>query len=143
MIAVRDIYETMIFGRHSRRGTFSSAATIISVFLVAVLYLIVCMNRNVNIYDEGFILFDATRVLDGDLIHRDFYSIYGPGQIYVLAALYKIFGASVLVERAWDTTVRGCIVALVFVVVSKVASRWLALAAAAARRHSKCWSRGG
>ena len=103
-----------------------------AVFVAAVLYLTLCMNRNVNEYDEGFILLDATRVLDGDVPHRDFYTIYGPGQIYVLAALYKIFGISVLVERAWDTVVRGCVVMLVFIVVDQAAPRRCALMASGA-----------
>src|ERR1035438_2911972 len=83
-----------------------------AIFLASVVWLTLCMDRNVNVYDEGAILYDAARVLDGDLPHRDFYVPYGPGQSNVLAALYKIFGASVLIERVWDTVVRGLIVVL-------------------------------
>jgi hypothetical protein len=125
----------MMFGPYNQRRraeTVCGAATVTTVFLAAVVYLTLCMNRNINVYDEGFILFDAARVLDGDIPHRDFYTSYGPGQLYVLAALYKIFGASVLVERAWDTFVRSCIVALVLTVVNQVAPRRQALGAAAA-----------
>jgi hypothetical protein len=116
----------------NRAETVRGVATILAVFVASLFYLTICMNRNVNVYDEGFILFDATRILDGDIPHRDFYTIYGPGQIYVLAILYKIFGISVLVERAWDTIVRGLIVVLVLIVVNQAAPRWLALVAAGA-----------
>ena len=125
----------MTFGsRAVRPGTEAAPGvwTIVAVFIAAVLCLALCMDRNLNVYDEGFMLLDATRVLDGELPHRDFYTNYGPGQIYVLAALYKLFGVSVLVERAWDTVVRAGIVVLVLVLVNQVASRWIALAAAAA-----------
>jgi hypothetical protein len=97
------------------------------LFAFAMLFLALCMNRTINVYDEGLILFGAARVLDGAVPHRDFYANYGPGQFYVLAALYKIFGASVLVERAWDTFVRSCIVVLVFVIVDRLAPRAVAV----------------
>ena len=90
------------------------------LFLCAVIYLVLCMDRHVNIHDEGFVLVDAIRILNGEIPHRDFYVLYGPGQFYVLAVLFKCFGTSVLVERAWDTVVRGCSVVLVFVIVRRV-----------------------
>ncbi|HXA26596.1 MAG TPA: hypothetical protein VNW90_30270 [Acetobacteraceae bacterium] len=107
-------------------------ATIAALSLVAMLYLTLCMDRTVGVFDEALILLGAARVLDGAVPHRDFYTLYGPGQFYVLAALYKIFGVSVLVERAWDTVVRCCSVVLVFIIVSQAASRGLAILAAAA-----------
>ena len=107
-------------------------AAIAAVSVVAMLYLTLCMERTVGVFDEGLILLGAARVLDGAIPHRDFYTLYGPGQFYVLAGLYKIFGVSVLVERAWDTVVRCCSVVLVLIIVRQVASRLLASLAAAA-----------
>jgi hypothetical protein len=89
-------------------------------------YLTLCMDRTVGVFDEGLILLGATRVLDGAVPHRDFYTLYGPGQFYALAALFKLFGVSVLVERAWDAAVRACSVVLVFIIVGQVASRRVA-----------------
>jgi hypothetical protein len=109
-----------------------TAAIVAALSVVALLYLTLCMNRSINPYDEGMILFGAARVLDGAVPHRDFYTPYGPGQFYVLAALYKTFGTSVLVERVWDTAVRCCIVVLVFIIVGQVAPRRLAVLTAAA-----------
>jgi hypothetical protein len=90
------------------------------LFLIAIIYLLLCMDRQVGIHGEGFVLVDAVRVLNGEIPHRDFYVLYGPGQFYILAALFKCFGTSVLVERAWDSVVRGCSVVLVFIIVSQV-----------------------
>jgi hypothetical protein len=70
-------------------------------------------------------------VLHGDVPHRDFYANYGPGQFYVLAGLFRAFGASILVERAWDTLVRAGIVVLVFALVGQAAPRRQAVLAAA------------
>src|ERR1700722_13307170 len=105
-------------------------ATLACLFLASLVWLTLCMNRDSNVYDEGLILEGAVRVLDGAIPHRDFYANYGPGQFYVLAGLYKIFGVSVLVERLLDTVVRGFIVVLVFVVVGQAASRPVALVTA-------------
>ena len=109
-----------------------SVATIAVLSLVAILYLTLCMDRTVGVYDEGLILLGAVRVMNGAIPHRDFYTLYGPGQFYALAALYKIFGVSVLAERAWDTIVRCCSVVLVFIIVGRVAPRRIAVLAAAA-----------
>ncbi len=113
-------------------GQRAGIAMILTVFLASLVFLTLCMNRNVNVYDEGVILFDASLVLDGAIPHRDFYTNYGPAQACTLAALYKIFGASVLVERAWDTIVRGIIIVMVLIIVDQAAPRWLALLTAGA-----------
>jgi hypothetical protein len=102
------------------------------ILLTSFLYLTLCMDRNVNPYDEGIILFGANRVMNGDIPHRDFYANYGPAQFYILAALFKVFGPSVLIERCWDTVVRGTLAALVFAISDRFTSRRLALAATTA-----------
>ncbi len=63
------------------------------VFLASLVYLTLSMDQAVGIYDEGITLVGADRVLHGAIPHRDFYTLYGPGQYYVLAALYRAFGA--------------------------------------------------
>lgn len=39
-------------------------------------------------------------VLEGFVPHRDFLHLYGPGGLWVLAAVYKVFGVAIHVERA-------------------------------------------
>ena len=39
------------------------------------------------------------RILRGDYPHRDFLHLYGPGSLWVLAAVYKVFGVDLTVER--------------------------------------------
>ncbi len=75
------------------------------------------MDAAIGLYDEGVILFGGRRVMDGDLIYRDFYSNYGPGQFYTLAALFKLLSPSILVERLWDDLVRSLSVAGIFLIV--------------------------
>ena len=52
----------------------------------------------------------AMRVAAGQIPHRDFYAIYGPGQFYVLAGLFKLFGQTILIERIVDLIFRSLVV---------------------------------
>lgn len=49
--------------------------------------------------EEGFMLAFPQRILAGELPHVDFLHLYGPGSLYVLAAVYKLFGSYIEVER--------------------------------------------
>ena len=49
--------------------------------------------------EEGFMLVFPERLLAGDLPHRDFLHLYGPGALWVLAAVYQVFEAHITVER--------------------------------------------
>lgn len=105
----------------------------IGCFLVSFAYQAISMEAVIGLYDEGTILFGARRVMDGDLIHRDFYSNYGPGQFYTLAVLFKLFSPSVLVERLWDSFIRSFSVAVIYLIVARsTRSKLAGLATAAA-----------
>jgi hypothetical protein len=49
--------------------------------------------------EEGFMLTFPERVLHGDVANLDFLHLYGPGSLWVLAAVYKVFGVHLVVER--------------------------------------------
>ncbi len=49
--------------------------------------------------EEGFMLAFPEQILNGRFPHRDFLHLYGPGSLYVLAAVYGVFGTSLLLER--------------------------------------------
>ncbi len=70
-----------------------------SIFVALFAWFFLASGRTVSIYDEGLDLTAAMRVAAGQVIHRDFYYIYGPAKMYILAGLFKLFGQSVLVER--------------------------------------------
>lgn len=60
--------------------------------------------------EEGFMLAFPERVLRGDVPHRDFLHLYGPGSLWVLAAWYKVLGVSLTAERAFGAAQLGGIV---------------------------------
>jgi hypothetical protein len=47
---------------------------------------------------EGISTVGAERVLNGEIPYRDFWTMYAPGQFYLVALLFKIFGTYLLVE---------------------------------------------
>ena len=49
--------------------------------------------------EEGFMLVFPDRLLHGAIPNRDFLHLYGPGSLWVLAAVYKVFGTNLYVER--------------------------------------------
>ena len=49
--------------------------------------------------EEGFMLVFPEQLLNGPLPHRDFLHLYGPGSLWVLAAVFKVFGTDLFVER--------------------------------------------
>jgi hypothetical protein len=73
----------------------------------------------------------AQRVLAGDLPYRDFWTIYAPGQFYLLALLFRIFGTHLFVEVVAGSVV--CSAAAYFcyrLVMNLVEQRFLAIACA-------------
>jgi hypothetical protein len=78
-------------------------------------------------YDEGIVLTGAMRVLAGQVPHRDFYFIYGPAEVYILAGLFKILGASLLTERLFDLFIKALIVTSVYGILSAYCRRSIAV----------------
>jgi hypothetical protein len=117
--------------RSGREGVAVRRRMPVGVFASALVFLMITMNRFVNPFDEGSILVGSTRVLSGDIPYRDFYANYGPAQFYALAALFKVFGPLVLVERLWDLLVRSCVVLVVYLIGDGAWSRGRAIFLAA------------
>ena len=54
----------------------------------------------------------AWRLANGELPYRDFWATYPPGQYYVLALLFRLFGPTVLLGRIYGAAVHLAMVAL-------------------------------
>jgi hypothetical protein len=93
--------------------------------------------------DEGIALVYPEMLLKGRLPYRDFESIYGPGNLFVLSAAYSLFGTNIFVERAVGLICRLFILLAIF----GMAQRWgtfvasaCALVAVVILRHSDMWA---
>src|ERR1041385_7062738 len=70
----------------------------ISIFGLSSLYLCLFRRATWIDLDEGIILQGAQRILDGQVLYRDFFSFFTPGSYYLLALVFRVFGASYLVS---------------------------------------------
>ncbi len=89
----------------------------------AIVHLYPTMIAPLNIYDEGIIVYGATRVMHGEIPYRDFWTQYSPGQFYALAGLFRVFGVQIAVERWWDVCVRALLAFVMFLLAERLTSR--------------------
>lgn len=87
-------------------------------------------HRSTNLLDEGSTAAQALRVLNGDLIYRDFFTVVTPGSYYTVAWLFQLFGEHLMVLR-WAVLVTGMSIALATFVVARRICAWPFAAAAA------------
>jgi Dolichyl-phosphate-mannose-protein mannosyltransferase len=79
-------------------------------------------------YDEGNTVVAAWRLLAGEALYRDVWQIQGPGTAYLLAAVFRLFGMTLTVERVLKTLFLAATVAVLY----RVHRRFAVPAAAAA-----------
>jgi hypothetical protein len=70
-------------------------------------------------FDEGILVSFPTRVLAGDVPYRDFETFYGPGEPYLVAGLFRAFGAGLGVERAVGFAFRLLLVVVLYALVRR------------------------
>ena len=68
------------------------------------------IRRGIDPFDEGLALQAASRVADGQLPYRDFLWPYGPGQPFLTAGLFELFGPSLIVWRIVRVVVDAAVV---------------------------------
>jgi tetratricopeptide (TPR) repeat protein len=75
------------------------AITCAIIFLASLVYYLSYYKYLPLTGDEGHLVNGTMRVLDGQLPLKDFYQTYSPGRYWLLALLFRLFGASLSVER--------------------------------------------
>lgn len=83
----------------SRARSWQGAVAIAIVGIALVLPLRALLRYQGPPMEEGFMLVFPERLLAGDLPHKDFLHLYGPGSLWALAAWYKALGVSITAER--------------------------------------------
>jgi hypothetical protein len=99
--------------------------------VISCVVLFLAMSRQENIYEEGIVLTGAMPVAVGQAVQRDFYTRDGPAQLYVLAALFKLFGQSFFLERLYDLLLKSLVVTAVYAIAAADCRRSIAAATAA------------
>ncbi|MGC8971545.1 MAG: hypothetical protein ACP5K2_05000 [bacterium] len=97
------------------------------VLALSIGYLYGGIRINYNIYDEGIVVYGASRILKGDIPYRDFWTMYAPGQFYTIALLFKLLGTSLFVTRIYSATINFLLVLLVYLIIKKISNHRIAL----------------
>jgi hypothetical protein len=101
----------------------------LALFVLSALCILPALLRAANIYDEGLLLVGAQRIGLGEVPYRDFWNTHSPGQIATVAALFRLVGGSMLVERIYDVLVRAALAVVIFSLAGRMTTRAGALAA--------------
>ncbi len=112
-----------------RRAERRTLALRVGLLLAAFAFLLVRVGRPPLVYDEGLILAGADRVLLGEVPFKDFWNTHPPGQIWLVAGLFRLFGESMLVLRVYDAAVKAALALVLFDWAARLAPRSLAVAA--------------
>src|ERR1019366_1617224 len=111
----RSGFGARLSARTKKAESISSSGKFVSALLVLLLvYLWYASNRGIQLYDEGVLCTGAETVLRGGLPYRDFWTAYGPGQYYLLAGLFKLFGTTLLVARVYTIFVEWIVTILAY-----------------------------
>jgi hypothetical protein len=75
--------------------------TILLAFLAlwGIIFYFRCFNQKLLLGDEGVALMNGWRIALGEIPHRDFFEFIPPASFLPTAALFKLFGPSILISR--------------------------------------------
>ncbi len=110
-------------GRISR----TDAALCLAVALFAWIAHYGLVSWDVRDGDEGYLLYGVERVLEGELLYRDFERNYPPGLYAVFAGLFRWFGEDYLVTRYFSWVLLGLLAGFSFLLARRLAPWWMAL----------------
>ena len=115
--------EPVYFPEKSRKELLVVAG----IFTACCLYFRLYYNYTTLNPVEGIIPQGAQRILNGEVLYRDFFSFYTPGSYYWMALLFRVFGDSILVPRAALIVYGGIFSVLTYLLARRVCSRTTAL----------------
>jgi hypothetical protein len=125
------------------RALTSGLPLLALLFVAAALISGFTILRRVDPFDEGLMLAAARRIGEGQMPYRDFLWAYGPGQPYLLAGLFDLFGRSLLDWRILRTLADATVAVEAFVLARRLGAAqgpallaWLAAAGAMAQPTS-------
>ena len=93
------------------------------LFAAFLVYQLAVSRYLFNLYYEGLRLLGAESVLAGLVPYRDFWTVYAPGDIYLLAALFKVFGSYVILLTTLAVCIQLLIVAFAFIITTRITSQ--------------------
>lgn len=108
----------------------AEAAGTLVVLGAALWYWLLYFHRGTNLLDEGSQAAQALRVMNGEIIYKDFFTVVTPFSYYTVAGLFDLFGAGLMVMR-WTVLGLGIGIAALTLVAARRVMAWPFAAAAA------------
>src|SRR5215470_2631290 len=93
------------------------------IFAVVTAY-IALQPRNLSGADESVYLYEAKRVLEGEVPYRDVFEITTPGWLYLMAALFRLFGVTLATARIATAVLHGAGAAALYATCRRLGVRW-------------------
>lgn len=100
---------------------------VLAIFFVSFFYLCIFRRSSWIDLDEGIILQGAQRILDGQVLYRDFFSFFTPGSYYLLAWVWHVFGDSYLVAHTLVAVVGAGFSPVTYLLARRVCGRQASL----------------
>lgn len=69
------------------------------IFFVSILFLSQFFNKGASFQDDGFYYNSVERVVQGQIVYKDFFYIYPPALLYLLAPLFVLIEKSIIIGR--------------------------------------------
>ncbi len=97
------------------------------VFVAGFLMIFSSITDMINIYDEGVSILGAINVSSGNIPYKDFWTIYAPGQFYLLSSLIEIVGNNLFIIRLVSILADFAVCMMVYLLAAKIFSKNFAL----------------
>jgi hypothetical protein len=115
-------------------------AIALALFVVALAYFHRTLHLTLELRDEGFLFFNIARVAAGEIPHRDFIEVYGPGVYALTAPIFQLFGDRILPVREVLAVFRASGVAFAYLIARHFVPRPFALLGACLAMAYWGWS---
>lgn len=102
-------------------------ALALGLFVLSLLYLLIFRRHTSIDADEGIILQGAQRILDGQVLYRDFFSFFTPGSYYLTALILRVFGDTFLAARTAVAIIGAAFAPITYLLARRVCSRQISL----------------
>jgi len=93
------------------------------IFVLCSLLALYTIFHGTILNDEGYILNSAQRLLDGQVMYRDFHYAYTPASAYITALIFSLFGATLFGERIGIVIVSVMTALLIYLLAKKITNK--------------------
>lgn len=88
----------------------------LAIIVLSALWILQFYDLRANLLDEGFVVNSSGRIMQGQVPFKDFFSLVPPGSFLLHAALFKVFGKSLLTGRYLIVLIGALLPALTYLI---------------------------